>query len=501
MSEKKCGVLILGNQLFPPAELKDYSGAPVFIAEDRELCTNVRHHQQKLVLFLAAMREYAAELDGRGFDVDYRELEMHSDARYEDRLSDFVQKQAIEELVHFEIEDHFFEQRISEFCKAHKLQETVIESPMFLTSRRRFTEYLGDRKRPFMADFYKLQRQQLGIMVSASGTPRGGRWSFDEENRRKLPADMALPELPESRWSERTRDVVQVVKEHFPDHPGNAEDFWWPVTRRSALYWLRDFLSERLAHFGPYQDAITQRSETAFHSVISPLLNLGLITPEDVIDQTMQYADDHEIPLNSLEGFIRQVIGWREFIRGIYHHYDEQQRESNFWGHHRSLTDAWYTGNTGIPPLDDAIRTAVRLGWTHHINRLMVVGNLMNLCEIEPRQVHDWFMETHVDSSDWVMGPNVYGMALFSDGGIFATKPYICGSNYLLKMSDYSKGPWCDVVDGLYWRFIARHREFFEGNQRLAMMARMLDKLSAERRRRIFAAAEQFLDQHTDKSP
>lgn len=497
MSDRKRGLLILGNQLFPPAELDDYAAAPVFMAEDRELCTNVRHHQQKLVLFLAAMREYAAQLSDRGFNVDYRKLDMRPAGRYEDRLAEFVADNAIEELVHFEIEDHFFEKRIARFCSDNDLTETIIDSPMFLTSRRRFEDYLGDRKRPFMADFYKLQRQQLDVLVSASGTPRGGRWSFDDENRRKLPADTSLPELPESRWSERTREVVALVKQHFGDHPGDADDFWWPVTRRSALYWLRDFLSERLENFGPYQDAITRRSETAFHSVISPLLNLGLITPEDVLEQTLQHAADHDIPMNSLEGFIRQVIGWREFIRGIYHHYDEEQKSSNFWGHHRRLADSWYRGDTGIPPLDDAIRTALRLGWTHHINRLMVVGNLMNLCEIEPQQVHDWFMETHVDSSDWVMGPNVYGMALFSDGGIFATKPYICGSNYLLKMSDYSKGPWCDVVDGLYWRFIKQHREFFEGNQRLAMMARMLDKLSDDRRQRIFAAAGKFLDEHT----
>ncbi len=497
MPATRRALLILGNQLFPAAEISEYRDAPVFMAEDRELCTRTRHHQQKLVLFLAAMREHADALRDRGHDVHYRELDMSSDARYEDRLAAFVEAQEVAELVHFEIEDHFFEQRIADFCSGRGISQTIIESPMFLTSRRQFEDYLDGSKRPFMADFYKLQRRRLDIMVSASGEPKGGQWSFDEENRRKLPAEVELPELPHSSWSEHTEEVVALVREHFPDHPGDARDFWWPVTRRSALYWLRDFLAQRLERFGPYQDAISKRGETAFHSVISPLLNLGLITPRDVIEQTLKHADDNDIPMNSLEGFVRQVIGWREFIRGIYHRYDEEQRDSNFFGHQRGLTDAWYSGDTGIPPLDDAIRTALRLGWTHHINRLMVVGNLMNLCEIEPCQVHDWFMETHVDSSEWVMGPNVYGMALYSDGGIFATKPYLCGSNYLLKMSDYGKGEWCDTVDGLYWRFIDKHREFFEGNQRLSMMARMLDKLKSSRRERIFAAAEDFLERHT----
>ena len=186
-----------------------------------------------------------------------------------------------------------------------------------------------------------------------------------------------------------------------------------------------------------------------------------------------------------------------EFVRGIYHHFGERQENENFWGHRRRLAESWYRGETGIVPLDHAIRTAERLGWTHHITRLMVVGNLMTLAEIAPREAYRWFMEMYVDSSDWVMGPNVYGMALFSDGGIFATKPYICGSNYLLKMSDFGRGDWCDVVDGLYWRFIDRHRDYFGGNPRLAMMVRMLDKLKPDRREKIFAAAEGFLARHT----
>ena len=299
-------------------------------------------------------------------------------------------------------------------------------------------------------------------------------------------------------WAVRTAhadDVISLVERVFPGHPGKASEFAWPTTRAQARAWLDDFVANRLEQFGPYEDAMTTRSRTLFHSVLSPCLNIGLLTPDEVVSRAMEHAE--RLPLQSLEGFIRQVIGWREFVRGIYREYGDEQERANFWSHERELTKAWYEGTTGIPPLDDAIRTAQRLGWTHHIPRLMVLGNLMTLCEIRPQSAHRWFMEMFVDSSEWVMGPNVYGMGLFSDGGIFATKPYICGSNYLVKMSDYGKGPWCDVIDGLYWRFIDKHREFFAGNPRLALMPRALDRLDPQRRTRIFEAAAYFLETHT----
>ena len=240
---------------------------------------------------------------------------------------------------------------------------------------------------------------------------------------------------------------------------------------------------------------MTRRSQTVFHSLLSPVLNLGLLTPDEILDAVLASQDD--VPIQSIEGFVRQLIGWREFVRGVYRVHGERQAEANFFGHQREMTDDWYAGTTGIEPLDDVIEKSSRLGWAHHIERLMVLGNLMVLCEIRPASAWKWFMEMFVDSSEWVMGPNVFGMGIFSDGGVFATKPYICGSNYLRKMSDYGKGEWCDVVDGLYWRFIRRHRAYFERNPRLAVMPRALDRLSVERRCEIFAAADGFLDRTT----
>jgi deoxyribodipyrimidine photolyase-related protein len=493
-------LVILGNQLFPISLLDGHRDALVFMAEDAGLCTYVRHHQQKIVLFLAAMRAYRDELVAAGFDVRYHELDLDDDSRYEDRLAAVVDGRDIVEIRYFEVEDKPMEQRLQAFAGQRGLQRTEIESPMFLCDRARFADYLDSAKRPFMADFYKRERRRLGILVDDAGEPTGGRWSFDEDNRKKLPRSIEPPQVTPAERNRHVDALIPIVADAFADHPGDADEFWWPTTREAALDWLASFLEQRFADFGPYEDAMTTRSATVFHSVLSPLLNLGLLTPAEVVQRAIEFCDDHEVPLQSLEGFVRQVVGWREFIRGIYRRYDEQQAASNHWSHEREMTGDWYEGTTGIPPLDDTIRTANRLGWTHHIPRLMVAANLMTLAEIHPQSAWRWFMEMYVDSSEWVMGPNVYGMGLFSDGGLFATKPYICGSNYLLKMSDYRKGDWCDVVDGLYWRFIDKHREFFATQPRLSLMPRALDRLADERRVRIFAAAERFLDRFTCSS-
>ena len=205
----------------------------------------------------------------------------------------------------------------------------------------------------------------------------------------------------------------------------------------------------------------------------------------------------NKIRLNSLEGYIRQVIGWREFMRGIYRGYNKEMEKSNFFKQNRKMKNSWYEGNTGLPPLDYAIKNALDNGWSHHIERLMILANIMNLCEVKPIYVYRWFMEMFVDSSDWVMVPNVYGMGLFSDGGIFATKPYICGSSYFMKMMDFKKGDWCNVMDGLYWRFINKDRFFFKKNPRLSMMVAIYDKMKADRKKIILSAADKFIKENT----
>ena len=498
-AEPRRVLVVFGNQLFPLEHVENVAPDSVFMAEDLGLCTYVRHHQQKIVLFLAAMRSYRDALEASGFRVHYVDLDGGADRCYEEHLASVVG--AGDELVHFEIEDKPMESRIVDFAEQRGLARRELPSPMFLTGRADFARYAEGRKTLRMADFYKRERIRQGLLLEMGDAPAGGRWSYDEDNRKKLPRNVQPPSLTGPPPAPHVEVVTELVAERFAAHPGNAHDFWWPTTRDEALAWLECFIAERLELFGPYEDAMSTRSETLFHSALSPVLNLGLVTPDELVSRVIDAYRARDLPLNSIEGFVRQVIGWREFIRGVYREHSEAQEQSNFFAHERGLTPAWYDGTTGIEPLDDTIRTALKLGWTHHIPRLMVVGNLMTLCEVHPREAYRWFMEMYVDSSEWVMGPNVYGMALFSDGGLFATKPYICGSNYLKKMSDYKAGPWCDIVDGLYWRFIDRHRKFFAGNPRLALMPKALDRQSKQRLDTIFAAADQFLEIHTAPRP
>lgn len=492
-------IVILGNHLFAPDCLQVFRGATVYMAEDLGLCTCVRHHQQKLVLFLSAMRSHADALEDAGFKVTYQRLcdqRVDQGTAYEDRLVAHCQREGIKRVVHFEIEDRGFERRFIDALQAAGIERDERPSPMFLTSRDELARRLAGKKRPFMADFYKHQRRRLDLLMD-DDKPAGGQWSFDADNRKKLPKNHQPPTVDWPEHSDHTKAVIELVRDRFADHPGDAREFCWPTTRRQALAMLRAFHEQRLKLFGDYEDAISQRSATVYHSLLSPALNLGLITPDEWLERLLQAAKEQDAPINSTEGLLRQIIGWREFIRGIDRHFGEQQEQANFFDHQRKLTESWWQGDTGIAPLDAAIAGALKRGWNHHIERLMVIGNLMNLCEIHPQEAYRWFMEMYVDSSDWVMGPNVYGMALFSDGGIFATKPYICGANYLLKMSDFAKGDWCDVVDGLYWRFVEKNQAYLSGNPRLNMMLGSLNKMKPERRQRIFSAAEHFLEQHT----
>ena len=494
-------LVLLGNQLFPEASLTAFRKHRVYLAEDFGLCTYFRFHKHKLALFLSAMRHRAEELRRAGFEVDYWHLNDDGQS-YESRLISYLKAKGCNQVDLFEIEDRDFESRLIKALDEAKIKIVWHSSPMFLTSRAEFCQYLSTVKKPFMKTFYEWQRRRLKILVDPSGKPEGGRWSFDTENRKRLPKGLRIPARPTSPPDAITNDVIKLISKHFSDHPGQSTDFSLTVTRAEALRWLEQFLSQKLADFGPYEDAISQDSAFLFHSILSPALNLGLITPHEVIEATLKGFRHSKKPtlISSVEGFIRQIIGWREFIRGIDRNYGHQQEEANFFNHKRGLTDAWYEGNTGVPILDDSIKKVQRFGFTHHIERLMVLSNLMLLSEIHPHAVYRWFMEMFVDSSDWVMGPNVYGMGQHSDGGIFATKPYICGSNYLLKMSDYSSGPWTDTVDGLYWRFIDKNRTFYLKNPRTSMAVRLYDKMTPAKKSRLGAAAESFIAQFTADS-
>ena len=489
--------VVLGNQLFPNHEgLQPNEQTLFFMAEDVGLCTHFKYHKHKLMLFLSAMRSHAAEVEKQHALRYWHLTDENRSLSYEDKLAQTLDEHPdIQEIVTYVIEDKFFAERIRAFCQQRGLTLTIVDSPLFLNSVAEFQEYLDRSKRPFMQYFYIEQRKQRGILIDQQQEPVGGKWSLDIENRKKLPKDISIPSLAQSEATEHTQAVATLVDELFANHPGNTADFWLATTRRQALHRVQDFLKNRFEDFGPYEDAIDRDGNFLFHSVLSPYLNLGLITPDEVVNKALDYAAEHGTHFPSVEGYVRQVIGWREFMRGMYH---THELRGNFFEHQRQLNDHWYTGTTGVPPLDDSIKRVVRHGYTHHIERLMVLGNMMLLSEIHPDAVYGWFMEMFVDSSDWVMVPNVYGMSQFADGGTFATKPYIGGANYIAKMSNYAKsGDWADEVDGLYWRFIDQHQKVFAANQRMSMMLGTLERMDADRKERLFRAAEGFIRRNT----
>tara|TARA_B100000795_G_scaffold225874_1_gene181712 strand:- start:972 stop:2465 length:1494 start_codon:yes stop_codon:yes gene_type:complete len=493
----KSTLLVLGNQLFSLDIIKSIGADSIFMAEDLGLCTYERHHKLKILMFLTAMREKRDELRAAHCDVEYLDIEHPNFSQtYEEKLVNHISVNDVTMLKIFEIEDKEFESRIKAFAEQQNLALTILPSPMFLLDREEFLAFNGKSKVLRMATFYKEVRKKLNLLMDDNQKPLGGKWSFDEDNRKKIPKGLPLPERYKPRESQYIESLKVTIESNFSDHPGQMDDVWMPLTRADALENIDYFLKVKFENFGIYEDAILQNDTFMFHSALSPSLNMGLITPNDIIDKVLEFTAEYDVSLNSVEGFLRQIIGWREFIRGVYQHHGETQLQSNFFNFSGSLKDSWYSGDTGIPPLDDAINFSDRYGYTHHINRLMVISNLMTLCEVHPKNVYRWFMEMYVDSSEWVMTPNVFGMGTFADGGIFATKPYICGSNYILKMSDYKKGDWCNTVDGLYWRFVSRHMGVLKNNPRLSFMRKTLENMDPQRKRLIFSCAEDFTSKH-----
>lgn len=492
--------LVLGNQLFPSQHYSFAKNSILYMAEDLELCTYFRFHKHKIVYFLTSMRQWSKEMEQKGFQLHYHQLKIDK-ISYEQRFAKFLDSNKIEHVDFFEIEDHFFAKRIATLLTKKKISFTIHQSPMFLCSREEFSNYNKRVKKPFMRHFYESMRKKHQILMESPKTPVGGKFSFDSENRKKIPKKFEVPRFKSFlSESDELRDVKALVNKEFKQHPGNADHYWAATNRSDSLKVLGFFLKKRMENFGSFQDALDDRDPFLFHSVISPYLNSGLITPDEVLKKTLEEANKNPaLPLNSVEGFIRQVIGWREFIRGIYQHYDEKMQGENYWGHERALPQAFYDGSTGIPPVDEAISKANKYAYNHHIERLMVLASFMNLCGIRPQEVYRWFMEMYIDSSDWVMAANVYSMGLFSEGGIFATKPYICGSNYYKKMGHFKTGPWCDVVDGLYWGFVDRNRDFFSKNPRMSLMLKILDKMDMKKKVKIDDASEEFLEKHFSK--
>ena len=496
--EKSAGcLLVLGDQL-----LNEHPSADeTVLIERRDVATRHRYHQARVVQCFASMRLHARALGVRR-NVRYVPLDEQPDEPFAAVLADVLRLGGHRQLTAYAPADEFMRAVISEAAAHAGATVTWLATPTFDVSPAEWATYRAAYpRRLHLHDFWIWQRRRHHLLLDAGGDPLGGAWSLDHDNREALPKKWTPPpEPPALRDNPAPPEVVALVRRFCADHPGDAATAWLPVSRRDWLARLDYFCTHLLAQFGPWQDAFGHPHVTLHHSVLTPAINNGLLLPGEVAARVLSEHAARPLslmPLSSVEGFLRQLLGWREFVAGVHRDHAPAQAAGNAWDHHRHLSDSWTTANTGIPPWDDALRKATATGYCHHIERLMVLGNAFFLCEIAPGEVHRWFMEHFVDAAEWVMGPNVYGMSQQSDGGLMTTKPYVCGSAYLRRQGRLGTGPWCDVVDGLYWRFISKHRDRLARNARMQQAVAGYDRLAATRRNRILSAAEAFLHTHT----
>ncbi|TAF35790.1 MAG: cryptochrome/photolyase family protein [Cytophagales bacterium] len=454
-------------------------------------------HQQKIVFHRASMQFYRSFLSERGFDLQY--IESTSPYAVISPLVAYLHEQGVRCIAVVELVDDWLQNQLKKACADFGIVLKVYKSPNFLCSLEETNVFFEKKRNYSQTDFYIWQRKRYQILLDTAAKPVGGKWTYDAENRSKFPKTEKIPHYNFPTINAYVKEAKSYVRQYFGKHYGSCERLFgnenqfYPTTFDEAKQWLQDFVEQRFSLFGIYEDALVAKQNILYHSVLTPMLNVGLLSPQQIVEAALEHAASHSVPLNSLEGFIRQVIGWREFIRLVYEREGRRQRSSNYWNFTRKIPRSFYNGSTGILPVDNCIKKVLENGYNHHIERLMVLGNFMLLCEFDPNEVYKWFMEMYVDAYDWVMVPNVYGMTQFADGGLMTTKPYISGSNYLMKMGDFEKGAWQEVWDGLFWYFMDKQRVFFLQNPRLGMLVGTLDKMDRDKRNGHFKKAQSFL--------
>jgi deoxyribodipyrimidine photolyase-related protein len=485
--------LIFPNQLFESSTLIE-NNFEVYLIEENLFFNQYKFHKQKIYFHRSSMLKYFDFLNTKNIKANYiSSYEPRSDIRT------FIAQlnKDIKTINVINPDDNWLEKRLSKSTKSKNIELKFHENKSFITPKSELAPFFrSDKKKLFQTSFYKSQRLKLNILIDESSKPEGGKWTYDDQNREKYPKNKKTPKIIFPSSSENHQEIINYINTYFPENPGDLDEkINYPSDFKSAKKWFDEFLKIRFREFGPYEDAVLKEESILNHSLLSPLLNVGLLSPIYVVNKTMEYYKNHKIPINSCEGFIRQIIGWREFIRGVYHAKGTEERTKNFWGFKRKIPTSFYDGSTGIEPIDDTIKKINQSAYANHIERLMIVGNFMLLCEFDPDEVYRWFMELFIDAYDWVMVPNVYGMSQFADGGIMSTKPYISGSNYILKMSNYKKGEWCGIWDALFWNFMDKQRSFFLKNPRMRMLISSFDKMDSTKKENYLLKADNFLKQ------
>jgi len=498
---------ILGDQLsrsIPALRGIDRDRDHVLMVEVAEETTYVPHHKQKIAFVLSAMRHFAEALRADGIAVDYVRLDdPDNTGSFTGELERAVRRRLPEEVFVTEPGEYRVLEAIEGWNARLNIPVHLRPDDRFFCTTVDFARWAEGRRSYRMENFYRSMRERTGILMR-DGEPEGGRWNFDAENRKPWPADRMPPERLRFPPDAVTRDVIDLVDRQFPGHFGDLDGFGWGVTRADALASLESFVADCLPFFGDYQDAMRSGEPFLYHATLSPYLNAGLLTAREVCTRAAEaYAAGHA-PLNAVEGFVRQLLGWREFVRGVYWLCMPDYKDTNALGAGRALPSFYWTGETDMNCLAQAIADTRHQAYAHHINRLMITGNFALLAGVAPAEIEAWYLCVYADAYDWVELPNVHGMSTFADGGLMASKPYAAGGAYIDRMSDYCggcryspklrSGPGACPFNYLYWAFLIRNAPTLGGNHRLAMPYRTIARWDEERRAAILAEAEAFLD-------
>lgn len=500
--------IVLGDQL--SLDLSALDGIDpdrdvIVMMEVAEESTHVRHHKQKIVLILSAMRHFAHSLEQGGFRVDYVRLEdPENTGHFTTEVQRAVARHRPGRIVVTEPSEWRVQEMVGGWGDVLGVPVEIRVDRRPFASRARFAAWARGRRVWRMEHFYREMRREHGLLME-DGQPAGGEWNYDRANRKRLPADAALPGRRRFLPDETTREVMRLVEERFPDHFGDLEEFGWPVTRAEAMAALDDFIAHGLPNFGDYQDAMQAGAPFLYHSLLAPALNLGLLSAVEVCRAAEAAWRSGAAPLNAVEGFVRQILGWREYVRGVYWTLMPGYAAGNALSASRNIPRFYWTGQTNMRCLREAIGSTQRYAYSHHIQRLMVTGNFALLAGIAPRQIERWYLAVYADAFEWAEMPNTLGMATFADGGQVASKPYAASGAYISRMSDFCEacsydvrqktGPEACPFNYLYWAFLIRHQDRLKDNPRLTMPYRALAGWSSHRKRVTVAEADQFLDE------
>lgn len=484
---------------------------PVLMVESLERSQWYNYSKNKLVLIFSAMRHFRDELIGKGYAVDYYEIPEDKNPAHKDFIDAFqlhLKKYQTDEILFMKDADAGMNKYAVSVFEKLKVKYKLLENNLFLTDLNEFRKWADSQKKLLMENHYRRMRKRFNILIDENGNPEGGEWNYDKENRLpfkgKHRAGINISEPINYDPDEITKTVVKMVEYHFKEGSGNTGKFKLPVTSKDTIEYLKDFAKHRLVYFGKFEDAMVDDERILFHSLLSPLINIGLISPMEVVNIIMDAYKKGYAPLNSVEGFLRQIIGWREYIYGIYHYSFTDFSGMNYFNSQNKLPEFLWTGETNTYCMSKVIKDAVETGYSHHIPRLMVLSNFFTLAEINPKYVLKWFMDIYIDAYEWVMIPNIFGMGMFADGGSISTKPYIASSNYIDKMSDYcgkciynknlKTGEKACPYNYLYWNFLEKHRDKLKSNQRMFMIYNLLDKKSPEEMSEIRKSSDKFIE-------